>query len=34
MKDLYSFHKNEENLLAYYDEVKIAYKKVFDRLGL
>lgn len=34
MKDLYSFHKSEDSLLTYYDEVKIAYKKVFDRLGL
>ncbi|MDD3144474.1 MAG: His/Gly/Thr/Pro-type tRNA ligase C-terminal domain-containing protein [Candidatus Gracilibacteria bacterium] len=34
MKDLYSFHKSEETLLAYYNEMKKAYKKVFDRLGL
>jgi len=34
MKDLYSFHKNEADLLVYYDEVKAAYKRVFDRLGI
>lgn len=34
MKDLYSFHKSEETLLAYYNEAKVAYKNVFDRLGL
>jgi len=34
MKDLYSFHKNEETLLVYYEEVKKAYKRVFDRLWL
>ena len=34
MKDLYSFHKSEETLLSYYNEAKVAYKNVFDRLGL
>lgn len=34
MKDLYSFHKSEENLLVYYEEMKSTYKKVFDRLWL
>jgi len=34
MKDLYSFHKSEETLLSYYNEVKVAYKNVFDKLGL
>ncbi len=34
MKDLYSFHKSEETLLAYYNEAKVAYKNVFDKLGL
>lgn len=34
MKDLYSFHKSEETLLEYYDMVKWAYKKVFNRLGI
>lgn len=34
MKDLYSFHKTEETLLEYYNNVKIAYKKIFDRLWI
>lgn len=34
MKDLYSFHKNEENLDKYYEIVKWAYKKIFDRLWI
>ncbi len=34
MKDLYSFHKSEETLLLYYNEMKKAYKNVFDRLWL
>ncbi len=34
MKDLYSFHKDEEDLLDYYDKVKGAYEKVFERCGL
>lgn len=34
MKDLYSFHKSEETLLAYCNEAKVAYKNVFDKLGL
>ncbi len=35
MKDLYSFHTNEEDLEKYYTEAAIpAYKKVFERLGL
>lgn len=34
MKDLYSFHKSENTLLEYYANVKIAYKKIFDRLGI
>lgn len=34
MKDLYSFHKNEATLLEYYDMMKGAYKKVYDRLGI
>gem|GEM_PF-6902781 len=32
MKDLYSFHTSEEKLLQYYENVKIAYRKVYDRL--
>lgn len=34
MKDLYSFHSNEEDLISYYETMKKAYKKVFSRLGL
>ncbi len=35
MKDLYSFHTSEEDLLDYYDNVaKPAYIKTFKRLGL
>lgn len=33
MKDLYSAHENEEDLMQYYEKVKNAYKKVFTRLG-
>lgn len=34
MKDLYSFHTTETDLMDYYDVVKGAYKKIFKRLGL
>ncbi len=34
MKDLYSFHENEEDLFRYYEEVKKAYEKSFKRCGL
>jgi prolyl-tRNA synthetase len=34
MKDLYSFHATEKDLLEYYDRVAQAYKKVFERCGL
>lgn len=34
MKDLYSAHKSEEDLMEYYEEVKKAYVKTFKRLGL
>lgn len=34
MKDLYSFHTSEEKLLEYYENVKIAYRKVYDRLWI
>lgn len=33
MKDLYSAHTSEEELMNYYEKVKEAYKKIFDRLG-
>ena len=34
MKDLYSFHTNEEGLDKFYAEVEVAYKKIYERLGL
>lgn len=33
MKDLYSAHTNEEDMLSYYEKVKLAYSKIFKRLG-
>lgn len=33
MKDLYSAHVNESDMMDYYDKVKGAYVKVFTRLG-
>jgi len=34
MKDLYSFHATEEDLNEYYEKVKKAYFKIFQRCGL
>jgi len=34
MKDLYSFHRDETDLLRYYDQVKMSYNKIFEALGL
>ncbi len=34
MKDLYSFHANEEDFLSYYETVKRAYVKIFARCGI
>lgn len=34
MKDLYSFHKDKEDLERYYQVVINAYRKIFDRLSL
>ena len=34
MKDLYSFHKSEKDLDEYYDKVRDAYFKIFERCGL
>lgn len=34
MKDLYSFHKNEEDLKNYYEVMKKSYKAIFERVGL
>ena len=33
MKDLYSAHQSEEDLMDYYNKVKGAYSKIFTRLG-
>ncbi|MDI6717759.1 MAG: His/Gly/Thr/Pro-type tRNA ligase C-terminal domain-containing protein [Patescibacteria group bacterium] len=34
MKDLYSFHKNEEELKEYYEKAKSVYAKIFEKIGL
>jgi prolyl-tRNA synthetase len=34
MKDAYSFHIDEENLLEFYEDMKKVYTKIFDRLGI
>jgi prolyl-tRNA synthetase len=34
MKDMYSFHENQEDFERFYEETKKAYLKIFDRLGL
>lgn len=34
MKDLYSFHKNEDELLAYYETVKHSYTTIFNQVGI
>jgi len=34
MKDLYSFHLNQEDLDGYYEKAKRAYKNIFDRAGI
>jgi len=34
MKDLYSFHKNEEDLNNYFGKVLLAYEKIFKQCGL
>ncbi len=34
MKDMYSFNKSEEELDEFYEKVKQAYFKIFDRCGL
>lgn len=33
MKDLYSAHTNEKDMLDYYEKVKQAYKRIFTKLG-
>src|SRR5205085_9805148 len=34
MKDMYSFHESQENFDRYYDIVKKAYLRIFERIGL
>src|SRR3989344_2470716 len=34
MKDLYSFHSSEKDLMEFYEKVKSAYLKIFKRCGL
>ena len=34
MKDAYSFHVSEEDLLEYYEVMKNSYMKIYERLGL
>lgn len=34
MKDLYSFHTSVEDLKKYYEESKVVYMRVFERLGI
>lgn len=34
MKDMYSFHRDETDLNAYYEKVKAAYFKIYQRLGI
>ncbi|MDA1169274.1 MAG: His/Gly/Thr/Pro-type tRNA ligase C-terminal domain-containing protein [bacterium] len=34
MKDMYSFHTSEEDLLAFYETAKQAYMNIFSRLGI
>lgn len=34
MKDLYSFHLTEKDLDEFYEKAKLAYEKIFNRIGL
>lgn len=34
MKDLYSFHRTEADLAAFYEKTKTIYKNIFQKLGL
>jgi prolyl-tRNA synthetase len=34
MKDLYSFHRSEEDLLVYYNEAKKVYADIFNEIGI
>jgi len=34
MKDFYSFHRDEKDLAEYYEKMKGAYKRIFERAGI
>jgi len=34
MKDLYSFHADEQNFIEYYEKVAEAYENIWERLGI
>lgn len=34
MKDMYSFHTNEADMIAYYEKMKGVYANVFERVGI
>lgn len=34
MKDMYSFHKDEQDFLDYYEKAKVSYLNIFKRCGL
>jgi prolyl-tRNA synthetase len=34
MKDLYSFHKDEEQLKEFYEMMKVVYKRIFEKTGI
>ena len=34
MKDMYSFHADEEDFKLFYEKVKVAYKNIFKRVGI
>ena len=34
MKDMYSFHTSEEDFDSFYENMKGAYKKIYDRIGI
>lgn len=34
MKDMYSFHRNEADLSAFYEKMKEVYARVFERVGI
>ncbi len=34
MKDLYSFHKDQDDLMRFYDNMKTVYENVFDDIGI